>query len=477
MNMALADMQLAQVKAEIDSVFELQRTHKFQVARTTVKERKAKLERLKQALFDYQQDFRDALYRDFRKHQVEVDLTELFTVKDEINFVQRNLDRWLRPVPVAKSLLLLGSSSYIHHEPKGQALIIAPWNFPVLLTLGPLVSAIAAGNCAMIKPSEYVPHTSAVLKKMIESLFPREEVAIFEGDVEVGKALLKKPFNHIFFTGSPAVGRLVMKAASEHLASVTLELGGKSPGIVDETADIPMTAFRVAWAKFVNKGQICVTPDNLWVHEKVAPAFLEEFNKVVRHFYGDAVKESPDYARIVDKRHFQRLKSYLDDALERGARIVSGGELDPSQDYISPTILRDVPDEARIMQEEIFGPILPFRTFKDLGEPIEYLRNKPHPLALYIYSRNKQNIRKLIRETRAGTTAINQNAVHFFQNRMPFGGFNESGIGKGHGHSGFLEFCNIRSVYKQGWPDLIPLIAPPYAGWRKRLAELILRWL
>lgn len=475
--MTLVESKIWELQAEIDEVFELQRANRYHLANTTVDERKEKLERLKQALFRYQQDFRDALYQDFRKHQVEVDLTELFTVKDEINFVQRNLKRWLAPKPVPKSLLLLGSRSYIHFEPKGVALIIAPWNFPVLLTLGPLVSAVAAGNCVVLKPSEYVPHTSAVLRKIVEEIFPRSEVAIFEGDLHVGQALLKKPFNHIFFTGAPSIGRYVMRAAAEHLASVTLELGGKSPGIVDETADIPMSAFRIAWGKFINKGQICVSPDHLWVHEKVADAFLEEFKKTVRRFYGEDPKTSPDYARIVDARHFQRLKGYLDDALARGARIEFGGELDPAEDYIGPTILRDVPEDAQIMQEEIFGPILPFRTFRTLEEPIEYMRDRNHPLALYIYSSDKRHIRKLIAETRAGTTAVNENNVHFFQNRLPFGGFNESGIGNGHGFYGVMEFLNSRSVYVQGWPDFIPLIAPPYTGFRKRLAELILRWL
>ncbi len=475
--MSVAEPHLLELKAEIDRVFELQKANRFNIARTTAKERIAKLERLKKALFRYQQDFRDAMYADFRKHPTEVDLTELFTVKDEINYVKRNLRRWMAPQPVGKSLLLLGSRSYIHYEPKGLALIVAPWNFPVLLTLGPLVSAIAAGNCVILKPSEYVPHTSAVMKRMIEELFPKEEVAIFEGDVHVGQALVKMPFNHIFFTGAPAIGKKVMKAAAENLASVTLELGGKSPGIVDETANIPMTALRIAWGKFLNKGQICVSPDNLWVHENVAGQFLEEFKKSVVKFYGESVKDSPDYARIVDHRHFQRLKGYLDDALHRGAKVEFGGDLDSSQNYIGPTLLRDVPEDAVISQEEIFGPILPFRTFKSLEEPIGYLRDKPAPLALYIYSRNKRNIRKLINETRAGTTAINENAVHYFQNRLPFGGFNHSGIGNGHGHSGFLEFCNVRSVYQQGWPDFIPLITPPYNGFRKWLGEAILRWL
>jgi aldehyde dehydrogenase (NAD+) len=258
---------------------------------------------------------------------------------------------------------------------------------------------------------------------------------------------------------------------------VTLELGGKSPGIIDASADIPMTALRIAWGKCVNKGQVCVAPDNLWVHESVAGSFLAAFKLAVTKFYGDSPKESSDYARIVDERHFQRLKITLEEALDRGASVELGGELDPSENYISPTLLGNVPLDSRIMKEEIFGPILPFRTFKDMEEPIQFLRDQPHPLALYFYSRNKKNIRKFIRETRAGTTAINENNLHFFHNRLPFGGFNESGIGNGHGYSGFMEFTNSRAVYKQGWPDLLPLITPPYSKFKKRLAELILRWL
>ena len=475
--MSLVDTKMEALQVEIDEVFKLQKANRFETGRTTLRQRKEKLERLKKALFRYQQDIRDAMYADFRKHQVEVDLTELFTVKDEINYVKRNLGRWMSPQPVGKSLLLLGSKSYVHFEPKGLTLILAPWNFPVLLTLGPLVSAIAAGNCAIVKPSEFVPHTSAVLKRMLDELFPKEEVYLLEGDLHVAQSLLRKPFNHIFFTGSSEVGKHVMRAASEHLTSVTLELGGKSPGIVDETADLPMTAYRVAWGKCVNKGQVCVAPDNLWVQESVAEPFLAAYKQAVRQFYGESPRDSEDYPRIVDARHFQRLKGTLEDALENGASIELGGDLDASENFISPTLLRDVPLDARIMREEIFGPILPFRTFKNLDEPIEYLRKQPHPLALYIYSRSKKNIDRLIRDTRAGTTAINENNLHFFQNRLPFGGFNESGIGKGHGYSGFLEFSNARSIYKQGWPDLLPLITPPYSGFKKRLAELILRWL
>ena len=475
--MQTADQIEATMQAAIDEVFELQRQHKFAVARTTARERREKLDRLKKALFRYQPEFRDAMYADFRKHQVEVDLTELFTVKDEINYAKNNLARWMQPLPVGKSLLIIGSRSYVQYEPKGVGLILSSWNFPVLLTLGPLVSAIAAGNCVMLKPSEMVPRTTAVMKKMLEELFPREEVCMVEGDAAVARAMLEKPFNHIYFVGSNNVGRQVMKAASRHLTSVTLEMGGKSPAIVDETADIPRAAHRIAWGKFLNKGQACVAPDNLWVHQDVAVPFLETLKKEIGRFYGSSPKNSPDYSRIVNDRHFLRLKGYIDDALERGASVEFGGELDPEERYISPTILRDVPPGSRIMQEEIFGPILPFCTFKTLDEPIEYLRDQPHPLALYIYSRRESYIRRLMSETRAGTTAINENVVHFFQIRFPFGGFNDSGIGKGHGHAGFLEFSNARGVFRQGWPDLIPLIAPPFTGFRKWLAEFILRWL
>lgn len=465
------------LKAEIDQVFELQKKHQFVVAQTSARERREKLKRLKEALFRYQQDFRDAMYADFRKHQVEVDLTELFTTKDEINFAIRNLSRWMEPVPVGKSLLIMGSRSYIQYEPKGLGLILSSWNFPVLLTIGPLVSAIAAGNCVMLKPSELVPRTTAVLKKMLGELFPKEEVYLFEGDYLVAQALLEKPFNHIYFVGSSRVGRQVMKAASEHLASVTLEMGGKSPVIVDETANIPVAAHRIAWGKFLNNGQACVAPDNVWVQRQAAAPFLEALKKEIRALYGDSAKDSPDYARIVHERHFHRLKDYIEEALDSGASVEFGGDINPAENYIGPTILRDVSTDTRVMQEEIFGPVLPFRTFENLDEPIGYLRTQPHPLALYIYSRNNANIRKLMAETRAGTTAINENVVQFFQIRFPFGGFNESGIGKGHGHAGFLEFSNARGVFRQGWPDFIPLISPPFTAFRKRLAELILRWL
>jgi len=471
------DLISSALQTEISDVFELQREHKYAVARTTAKERIKKLERLKQALFRHQQEIRDAMKADFRKHQVEVDLTELFLTKDEINHAQRNLSRWMRPLPVGKSLMIAGSRSWVRYEPKGVSLILSSWNFPVLLTLAPLATAIAAGNCAIVKPSESAPRTSALLKSIMEGLFPKEEVYLVEGGAEVARVLLQHPFNHIYFIGSTRVGRQVMEAASKHLASVTLEMGGKSPVIIDETADIPVAANRVAWGKFLNSGQSCVAPDNLWIHHRIEGPFLEALKREIRRLTGPSAQSSPDYARIINEFHFQRLKEYLDDALDKGASVEFGGELDHAEYFIGPTLLKNAPFDSLVMQEEVFGPLLPYRTFASIDEPIDYLRKRPHPLALYIFSRKRSHVRKLIAETRAGSTAINENAVQFFQIRYPFGGFNESGIGKGHGHAGFLEFSNARGVFRQGWPDLIPLIMPPYNDFRKRLAEMILKWL
>jgi aldehyde dehydrogenase (NAD+) len=377
---------------------------------------------------------------------------------------------------VGTPLPFLGSSSWVRYEPKGVCLIIAPWNFPLQLAIGPLVSAIAAGNTAIVKPSEHTPHTSAVVREIVEAVFEPEEVAVVEGAVETASELLKLPFNHIFFTGAPAIGKIVMRAAADHLASVTLELGGKSPTIVDETADLKTAVRRIAWGKFLNSGQICIAPDYLFVHESRKDEFVRLMADQLKALYGEDAAQSGAYNRMVNGKHFERVAGNLKDAEERGAVVEIGGRRDAETDFIEPTLVSSVPDEAALMQEEIFGPVLPIRTFRDLSEPLQVINSKEKPLALYIYSKDERNIKRILQETRAGGTCINNNDVHFMQPNLPFGGSNNSGIGKSHGWYGFEAFSNARAIYRQHLPGALEVLMPPYTDFKQRLIDLTLKW-
>ncbi len=463
--------------AEIERVFRLQKENQYAVANTTARERKAKLKRIERAIMERREEIREALYADFRKHPSEVDLTEIFPVTSEIKHTCRRLSKWMRPRKVKTPLAMVGTKSHIHYEPKGVVLIIAPWNFPINLTFGPLVSAIAAGNCVMVKPSEHTPHASAITKRILGELFDESEVAVIEGGIETSTSLLRLPFNHIFFTGAPAIGKVVMEAASKHLASLTLELGGKSPTIVDETADVSAAARRIAWAKYTNNGQICIAPDYLFVHESKKDELVAKVKEQIESFYGIDARASESYARIVNDRHYKRLSGYLDDAKEKGATIAYGGKTDGSEDYIEPTIVTDVDASAKLMTEEIFGPILPVRSFTSLDEPLQVINSKEKPLALYIYSKSKRNIAHIIQNTRAGGTCINHSAVHFFQHNLPFGGSNNSGIGKGHGFFGFEAFSNARGVLKQLLPlSAIELMTAPYTALKQKIIDLSIKF-
>lgn len=461
----------------VGEIFEAQRQNQYAVGSTSAKERKRKLNRLKGAVLAHKQEIRDALHADFRKHPSEVDLTEIYPVTGEIKHTVRHLSRWLRPYRVSTPLGLLGSRSHIHYEPKGVVLIISPWNFPINLTFGPLVSAIAAGNCVMIKPSEHTPHASAVMRKIIEGLFDQNEVAVIEGGVEASTALLKHPFNHIFFTGAPSIGKVVMEAASKHLASVTLELGGKSPTIVDETANLDAAARRVAWAKYLNNGQICIAPDYLFVHESKKDQFLDKLREQIASLYGAEVQKSDSYARMVNARHFERVVGYLENATRKGAKIAHGGRAESDEGYIEPTVLTEVDMKSDVMTNEIFGPVLPVYGYADIEEPIRVINSNEKPLALYIYSKSKKNIAKVIQSTRAGGTCVNHCGMHYFNHNLPFGGSNNSGIGKSRGFHGFEAFSNARGVYTQVLPfSGVELMAAPYTKLKQTLIDLSIKY-
>lgn len=463
--------------AEITRVFELQMAHHVSIGATTARERLAKLKRLHSVMLASRQRIYQAMLADFSKPQLEVDLSEIYPVLHEIRFARKHLRRWMNPQSVSTPLIFLGSSSWVQYEPKGVCLIISPWNFPFLLTLGPLVSAIAAGNTAMIKPSEYTPHSTAVMKEIVGSVFEEPEVAFFEGSIPTTNALLALPFHHIFFTGSPAVGKIVMAAAAKNLSSVTLELGGKSPVFIDDTASIKQAARRLTFTKFLNNGQACVSPDYILIHESRKDAFLKELKAQILKKYGADPANNPDYSRIVSEKHFLRLKSHLEDAREQGADIFTGGNMREAERYIAPTIVTNLASDAPLLNEEIFGPILPVQTYRNLAEAIQFVNERERPLALYIYSSSRKNIRHIIRQTRAGGTAINNSVVYFLNNHLPFGGVNNSGMGRSHGFFGFQAFSNQRAFYRQYLPAATELISPPYTRFTLWLSGLVSRWL
>ncbi|MCA0152676.1 aldehyde dehydrogenase family protein [Winogradskyella vincentii] len=458
-------------------LFSKQKENQYKVAQTTYNQRIKKLNALQRAIeITYREQIKDALFKDLGKPKVESELSEVYQIIGDIKYIKRHLHRWTRKQKVRTPLSMLGSSSYYIYEPKGVCLIISPWNFPFNLTFGPLISAIAAGNTAIIKPSEMTPNSSALMATIIKHIFDEEEVALVEGEVETSTELLKLPFNHIFFTGSPNVGKIVMTAAAKHLASVTLELGGKSPTIIDKTANIKQATKKVVWGKFLNAGQICVSPDYILVDERVKSEFIDSCKQWIEHFYSKEPQQSNSYARIVTPKHFKRLKSHLDNAQTLNAKIVVGGKYDESNKYISPTIVTDLKEEASLLNEEIFGPIMPIVSYETIDNAIDYINSKERPLALYVYSKKKLFINKVIKNTRAGGTCINNNVIHYANHNLPFGGTNNSGIGKSHGFFGFKAFSNERAVVKQHFFGAAEFLFPPYTSFKEKLAKLTIKW-
>jgi aldehyde dehydrogenase (NAD+) len=456
---------LAAASDDIERIYAKQRATRDRVASSSAAERIEKLRRFHAAIFAHRADFYGALWADYQKPAPEVDMSEIYPVVSEARHAIRHLRRWMRPRRVATPLALMGSRSRIMHEAKGVVLILSPWNFPVNLTLGPFVSAIAAGNCVTIKPSEMTPHTSALMKRIIGELFDESEAAVIEGDAGVAEALLRKKWDHIFFTGSPAVGRVVMKAAAEHLTPVTLELGGKSPVIVDRTANLDEAAKKIAWGKFLNSGQICIAPDYLLVDEAIQAAFVEKLRAAI----------APETGLIVNDRHAARIKHLFDDAVSRGAEVVSGGAFD--QRAMGPTLLANVDPESPVMQQEIFGPLLPMITYRTLDDALRIIAAREKPLVLYVFSRSRKVINDVLRRTTAGGTAINDTLVQFYQLNLPFGGVGESGVGKAHGQFGFEAFSNARAVFEQPTRfSAIQFLYPPYTNFKKKLIDLTLRY-
>ncbi len=462
----------------IKRIFDLQYAHFLEEGNASVKHRLAKLTRLEKSLMKYRYEIKHALYSDHKKTGYEVDLLDLLPVLKEIRFAKKNIHKWTAPKKVPTPLLLLGSSSYVYQESKGVVLIISPWNFPINLSFSPLISAIAAGNCVIIKPAENTVNASAIIKKIVDECFDEKEVAVIEGGVETAKALLKLPFHHIFFTGSPAVGKIVMKNAAENLTSVTLELGGKSPTIVDQTANLKETAKRLLLVKYLINGQICIAPDYVLVHSSVAKAFAEELKKVIVKFIGNNPKTSETYSRIVDARQHKRMIALLEDALENGDEIIEGGTYDETDNYVAPTIIISKNENSKIMTEEVFGPILPLKTYENDDEILTFIHSQKRSLALYIFSTNKKRINTIIKNTRSGATVINAAGLHHYNGHLPFGGVNNSGIGKSHGYWGFQEFSNPRAILKTNFIfNNVTFLMPPYNALKKWIIDFAVKYL
>ena len=441
-----------EIAKELSRVFELQRANQWDVKATTSEERKAKLARLKAAVEAHADEIVAAVREDTRKPEGEIRVTEVLNVLGNIQLNIDSLEDWMKPTEVTPSKNP-NDKAMIVPEARGVCLILGPWNFPLGLTFGPLAAAVAAGNCCMVKLTDLCPATARIAGKIVREVFDENEVALFEGEVEVAQALLELPFNHIFFTGSTRVGKIVMAAAAKNLATVTLELGGKSPVIIDEGADIDKIAADLAGAKQFNGGQACICPDYVFVREEQKDRLVKGFKtKVAENLYAEGKIKKESIAQIVNKGNFARVKSLVDDALAQGATVVAGGELEEEDLTVHPTMLTDVTPQMKILQEEIFAPVLPVMTYDNLDQVIEYIEARDKPLALYVYSNNQDNVQKVLDRTSSGGVTVNGVFSHYLENRLPFGGVNGSGMGSYHGHFGFKAFSHERAVYMHQEP-------------------------
>jgi aldehyde dehydrogenase (NAD+) len=460
----------------IDKIFDRQLPKALELRSSTAAMRIAKLKKLRKSLEKYKQELLHAGAKDFNKPLIEMEITEVLSVTLEIEHTCKHLKKWLKPKKIAPTALMLGTSSEVRYEPRGRCLIISPWNYPLTLTFGPLVPAIASGNTVIIKTSELTPNISAVMVKIIQDAFHQNEVAILEGDASVATKLLSLPFDHIFFTGSPEIGKVVMAAAAKHLSSVTLELGGKSPTIIDETADIDLAVKTLAWGKFLNCGQTCIAPDHLYIAESIKDKFISKFTQHITSVYGSGNEaKNSDLARIVNVRHTSRIESLINDAKDKGAKVIYGGVISTDERFISPTLITDVPRESKILSEEIFGPVLPIITFKNINEVISNINNAPKPLAIYIWSQDKRFTEYVIQNTSSGGTCINHNMAHFLQNNLPFGGVNNSGIGSYHAEWGIKAFSHERAILKTHLM-MTHLFYPPYTKTTRRILDSIFKF-
>ncbi len=449
-----------------------------QIAATSAEVRAEKLLKLVRAVLAARPAILAAGRIELRLGATDID-AQLLMVKSEAEFIAKNLKSWMGPDQVQGTLMTLGKKCYVQYEPKGVVLNLATWNAPIAIGLVPLMGAIAAGNTMMLKPSELAPHSAQVLADIVATVFAEDEFAVVQGGPEVAQVALSLPFNHIFFIGGHAVGRMVMRAAAEHFASVTLEMGGKNPVIIDASANLADAGQKVAWGRVANCGQVCLAPDYALVHESVEQGFIAAISTSMKQLYdnsGQGYQKSNELPRIINRRHFDRIKALLDDAIAKGATVESGGDTDGDDLFIAPTVLANLNSTMRIMQEEIFGPIICVVPFKNREDAIAEINTRPKPLASYIFAKDRSAIAWWLAHTTSGSTVVNHNLIQSGTNpHLPFGGVNASGIGRIGGRYSFLECTNQRAVVEEGPPLGDPnLMFPPYSDkYKKMIAQML----
>ena len=416
------------------------------------------------------------ILKDYKKPITEIYTTEFKPVISHIDYTIKNLKKWKKPKNVNNPIHLLGTKSKIYYEPKGICLIISPWNYPFNLTLNPLISAVAAGNCCIVKPSEFTPNTTLIISEMIESIFKKEHISVISGDYLIGEKLINLPFHHIFFTGSPNIGKKVMQAASKNLASVTLELGGKNHTIVDESVSLKDCAEKIIWTKGINCGQTCIACNHVFVNKKIAKEFYKALDNAIHKLYPKGMKKNPDYGEIVNIKHLKRINKILNPFLENTEPKKIN--IEKEHRFIPITILKNVSLNNSILKEEIFGPILPIIEYDDINNIISFIQKSDKPLALYVFSNNKQNIDLILNNTSSGTSVINDCMIQYMNPNLPFGGINTSGIGKSGGKRTFLNFTNEKSVLiQQSGSSIAKIFYPPYTKIKKSLAKKLTWWI
>ncbi|MDN7241444.1 aldehyde dehydrogenase [Planococcus sp. N028] len=451
---------------DVEQMIEEQHDYFYTGATKSADFRIKQLDRLREAISAHQEEVMDALKQDLGKGEFEAYATEIGFVLDSITSMTKNIKEWMEPEKVKTPIHLQPAKSFIVREPYGSVLIIGPFNYPFQLVMEPLIGAIIGGNCAVVKPSEATPNVAAVIRSIIEEAFPPYYVRVVEGEKEEVTALIHASFDYIFFTGSVNVGKVIMKAAAEKLTPITLELGGKSPVIVDQTANVDLAAKRIAWGKLMNTGQTCVAPDYICVHESVKDEFMKKLQTAIVSFYGQDAQKSPDYGRIVNERHFDRL---VDVIRKENEQIVYGGTLDRENLYIEPVILEDIDWNSPSMEDELFGPILPVMTYTDLPLLLSQIRKLPKPLSAYLFSENERAIQFFLDKLPFGGGCINDTVSHVASSYLPFGGIGSSGVNSYHGKASFETFTHGKSILKRSTKFSTDLLYPPY----KRKVKLV----
>ncbi|WP_435923592.1 aldehyde dehydrogenase [Paenibacillus sp. DYY-L-2] len=456
--------------ATIQSLIEKQKQMVSSGGTRSLSFRMKQLQTLRTAVKKHEKDIMEALRQDLRKSEYEAYTTEIGYLYDSIRHTTKNLKRWMKPKTVRTPVVHFGSKSVIYPEPYGSALIIGPFNYPFMLVMDPLAGAIAAGNCAVVKPSEFTPHVSAVIAKLIREHFDEDYIRVVEGGKDTTSELIHAPFDRIFFTGSTQVGKIVMKAAAEHLVPVILELGGKSPCIVHQDADLDLAAKRIAWGKFVNTGQTCVAPDYVLAHKEIKSTLVSKLKEQIAAFFGTDPKQSPDFGRIVNERHWERLTGLVDPS-----KVVAGGEKDRGDLYLAPTLMDRVDWADKVMEEEIFGPILPVLEYDDLDQAVSKLNSRPKPLALYLFTSDKGVERKVMESVSFGGGCVNDTLLHLVTPYLPFGGVGQSGMGSYHGKYSFEAFSHMKGVLKKSTRVKIDFIFPPYTQKKLSLIKRVMK--